>query len=106
MTFDAYSAQGHSGGPVWLNWQGYRSLVAVHTGGFPRPTAPFDIIANEGVRITAPLLQQLRAWMRVEPRSSLDSEMVQATTTVEACASAKRGLNDGLYLVHSSLKRL
>ena len=66
MTFDAYSAQGHSGGPVWLNWQGYRNLVAVHTGGFPRPTAPFDIIANEGVRITAPLLQQLRAWMRVD----------------------------------------
>lgn len=66
MTFDADSAQGHSGGPVWLNWQGRRNLVAVNTGGFPRLTAPFDIIANQGVRITAPLLQQLRAWMRVD----------------------------------------
>ena len=66
MTFDADSAQGHSGGPVWLNWQGHRNLVAVNTGGFPRLTAPFDIIANQGVRITAPLLQQLRAWMRMD----------------------------------------
>jgi V8-like Glu-specific endopeptidase len=66
MTFDADSAQGHSGGPVWLNWQGHRNLVAVNTGGFPRLTAPFDIIANQGVRITAPLLQQLRTWMRLD----------------------------------------
>jgi V8-like Glu-specific endopeptidase len=66
MTYDADMAEGHSGGPVWLNWQGYRNLVAVNTGGFPRLTAPFDIIANQGVRITAPLLQQLRAWIRAD----------------------------------------
>jgi V8-like Glu-specific endopeptidase len=66
ITYDADSAHGHSGGPVWLNWQGYRNLVAVHTGGFRRLTAPADIIANRGVRITEPLLQQLRAWMRLD----------------------------------------
>ena len=66
ITFDLDSATGHSGGPVWLNWEGFRNLVAVNTGGFPRSTAPFDIVANMGVRITEPVLRQLRTWMRAD----------------------------------------
>lgn len=63
VTYNLDSVAGHSGGPIWLNWEGYRNLVAIHTGGF-------SAAANRGVRITAPLLQQLRTWMkadRVEP---------------------------------------
>jgi V8-like Glu-specific endopeptidase len=66
MTYDLDTAEGHSGAPVWLTWNGFRNLVAINTTGFPRATAPFDIIANMGVRITAPLLSQLRAWMRAD----------------------------------------
>jgi V8-like Glu-specific endopeptidase len=66
ITYMADSAQGQSGGPVWLNWQGFRNLVAVNTGGYPRRTAPHDIIANMGVRITDSVLSQLRAWMRAD----------------------------------------
>ncbi|XVU25637.1 trypsin-like serine peptidase [Actinoplanes sp. CA-054009] len=66
MTFDLDAAQGQSGGPVWLNWEGHRNLVAVFTGGSPRDVAPFDIVANQGVRITEPILRQLRAWMRAD----------------------------------------
>ncbi len=66
ITYDLDSATGHSGGPVWLRWQNFRNLIAVNTGGFPRPTAPFDIIANMGVRITEDVLRQVRAWMRAD----------------------------------------
>lgn len=66
ITFDLDSATGHSGGPIWLRWEGFRNLVAVNTGGFPRPTPPFDIIANMGVRITDEVLRQLREWMRAD----------------------------------------
>ena len=66
FTFDADMTHGQSGGPVWLNWQGFRNLLAVNTGGSPRSTAPFDIIANQGVRITEVILQRLRAWMRLD----------------------------------------
>jgi V8-like Glu-specific endopeptidase len=54
---------GQDGGPIWLHWQGFRNLVAIHTGDF-------SAIANKSVRITEPLLRQLRKWMRedrVEP---------------------------------------
>ncbi|MFF5084627.1 trypsin-like serine peptidase [Actinoplanes sp. NPDC000266] len=66
MTFDLDAARGQSGGPVWLNWEGHRNLVAVFTGGSPRDVAPFDIVANQGVRITEPILRQLRTWMRAD----------------------------------------
>lgn len=66
MTYDLDSATGHSGGPIWLRWEQYRNLVAVNTGGFPRPTAPFDIIANMGVRVTNDVLRTIRDWMRLD----------------------------------------
>jgi V8-like Glu-specific endopeptidase len=66
ITYDLDSAVGHSGGPIWLRWEKYRNLVAVNTGGFPRPTAPFDIIANMGVRITNDVLRTLRNWMKTD----------------------------------------
>lgn len=55
ITYDLDTATGHSGSPVWLNWEGYRNLVAIHTGE--------SGAVNRGLRITAPILQQLRAWM-------------------------------------------
>jgi V8-like Glu-specific endopeptidase len=66
ITYMANMQQGQSGGPVWLNWQGFRNLVAINTGGFPSPTPPFPIVANMGVRITEPVLELLRRWMRAD----------------------------------------
>ncbi len=66
ITYMADSAHGQSGGPVWLNWEGFRNLVAINTTGYPRLTTPFDIIANMGVRITEPVLRLLRGWMRAD----------------------------------------
>jgi V8-like Glu-specific endopeptidase len=50
---------GHSGSPVWLRWQDYRNLVAVHTGGWSAD-------ANRGVRLTDAILTQVRAWMKAD----------------------------------------
>lgn len=58
ITYSLDSAPGHSGGPIWINWEGYRNLVGIHTWGGRTATT------NAGVRITEPLLRQLRAWMR------------------------------------------
>lgn len=57
ITYSFDTAGGHSGGPVWLNWEGHRNLVAIHT-------RRHGTTANAGVRITEPLLRQLRVWMR------------------------------------------
>jgi len=66
ITYMADMTDGQSGAPVWLNWEGFRNLVAINTGGSERATAPFDITANMGVRITEPVLRVLRAWMRAD----------------------------------------
>ncbi|HEV7587859.1 MAG TPA: hypothetical protein VGO40_06980 [Longimicrobium sp.] len=66
ITYDMDSFHGDSGGPVWLRWEQFRNLVAVHTGGFPDPADPTVIVANMGVRITEDVLRQLRAWMRAD----------------------------------------
>ena len=58
ITYSIDTVGGHSGGPVWINWEGYRNLVGIHTLGRVTPTT------NACVRITEPLLRQLRAWMR------------------------------------------
>jgi len=50
---------GQDGGPIWLHWQGYRNLIAIHTGNF-------SATANKSVRITQPLLNQLKQWMRAD----------------------------------------
>lgn len=57
VTYDCDTAFGNSGGPVWLTYEGYRNLVAIHTKGLVPNTS------NAGVPITAPLLAQLRRWM-------------------------------------------
>ncbi|SNY68539.1 trypsin-like serine peptidase [Paractinoplanes atraurantiacus] len=71
LTYDADTAPGHSGSPIWLNWEGYRNLVAIHTGPGNRGSAPPHAwISNRGVPISEALLCQLRAWMcldRVQP---------------------------------------
>lgn len=59
ITYNLDSVAGHSGGPIWLNWEGHRNLIAIHTGGF-------NASSNRGLRITPQLLQQLRAWMRAD----------------------------------------
>lgn len=66
ITYDVDTANGHSGCPLWLRWEQARNLVAVNTGGFPRETAPFDIVANQGVRITEEVLREIRGWMRAD----------------------------------------
>lgn len=58
MTYTIDTAPGHSGGPVWINWEGHRNLVGIHTRS--------GSTANAGVRISEPLLRQLRAWMRAD----------------------------------------
>ena len=49
----------------YVRWQSFRNLVAINAGGFPRATAPFDIVANAGVRITDDVLRTVRDWMRL-----------------------------------------
>ena len=66
ITHDADTAAGHSGCPLWLRWDGARNLVGINTGGFPRETTPFDIVANQCVRITDQVLQEIRGWMRAD----------------------------------------
>ena len=66
LTHDLDSAVGQSGGPVWLRWEQYRNLVAVHDGGFPTATAPFTIVSNMGVRITNDVLKTVRDWMKAD----------------------------------------
>lgn len=67
ITFEELdSGPGQSGSPVWVRWKDFRNLVAVYTGGEPEDTAPFDIIANTGVRITPLVLERLRQWMRLD----------------------------------------
>lgn len=56
LSYELDTMAGHSGGPVWLNWEGYRNLVAIHT-------SQLSPSATAGVRITETLLQQLRYWM-------------------------------------------
>lgn len=55
---------GHSGAPVWLRWQNFRNLIAIHTGpGWVVDPAERKR-SNRGVRITQEVLDQVRAWMR------------------------------------------
>jgi V8-like Glu-specific endopeptidase len=64
ITYMADSWRGQSGSPVWLNWEGYRNLVAINTGGYANRTGA--IIANMGVRISEPVLRLLRGWMNAD----------------------------------------
>jgi V8-like Glu-specific endopeptidase len=59
VLYDMDTKGGHSGSPVWLRWQGFRNLTAVHTGYSP-PTG------NRGVRLTDTVLKQVRAWMKAD----------------------------------------
>ena len=59
ITYSIDTAPGNSGGPIWLNWEGFRNLVGIHT-------RRQGTTANAGVRITEPLLRQLRVWMRAD----------------------------------------
>lgn len=63
VLYDLDTFGGHSGSPVWLRWQQYRNLVAIHTAGRRRSAS------NEGVRITTDLLGAVRNWQRKSPAS-------------------------------------
>jgi len=64
ILYDLDTYFGHSGSPVWLRWDRFRNLVAVHTGpGSAVPSEP-PHVSNRGVRVTADLLAQVRDWMR------------------------------------------
>jgi V8-like Glu-specific endopeptidase len=66
---------GHSGSPVWLRWQGFRNLVAIHTGpcllgadckvatGPPCFPTTQRRTSNRGVLITQSVLNDVRKWM-------------------------------------------
>lgn len=57
---------GHSGSPVWVTRdasRGGRVLVAIHVSG-DQPPKP---VANRGVRITAPILSNIKRWLANAP---------------------------------------
>jgi V8-like Glu-specific endopeptidase len=55
------TAGGQSGSPVWLKYGTKRYLIAVHTA---RDDVATPTIANRGVRITRPVLADIRRWVR------------------------------------------
>ena len=55
VSYDVDTFGGESGAPVWLPWQNFRNLVAVHTTGTPS--------YNEGVLITQALWHEVKSWM-------------------------------------------
>ncbi len=58
------TVSGQSGSPVWIFWQQYRNLAAIHTGpGWVVDPAERGR-SNRGVRITEDVLREVRGWMR------------------------------------------
>jgi V8-like Glu-specific endopeptidase len=57
LFYDLDTKGGHSGAPVWIRWQQFRTLVAIHTGAEVRD------VSNRGVRITDAVLRVVRSWM-------------------------------------------
>lgn len=62
LTYNCDTFGGQSGSPVWTTRQGL-NLVGIHTGPFPLSV---NANLNRGIRITDPMLQQLRQWMRAD----------------------------------------
>lgn len=58
ITYKLDTFGGHSGSPVWLRWKGVRTIVAVHTAGSGGRGF------NRGVRISAEVLKNVKAWSR------------------------------------------
>lgn len=56
ILYDLDTWRGHSGSPLWIRWQQYRNLIAIHTGDHP----PSE---NRGIRITEEVMKQVQAWM-------------------------------------------
>lgn len=56
---------GHSGAPVWLRWEKFRNLIAVHNGPSSAVVPGQRGISNRGVRITQDVMNNVRAWMRL-----------------------------------------
>ena len=67
MSYQLDTFGGHSGSPVWLRWKGFRNLMAIHVTK-DNPATP--IVANQGVRITQALLNDVRSWMGARPSTS------------------------------------
>ena len=77
--YDFDTCGGHSGAPVWLRWQNFRNLIAIHTGPcitgngdcnmiagvpcFPSDPTSHRYTSNRGVLITPSVLSQVRQWM-------------------------------------------
>ena len=51
---------GQSGSPIWVRWQDYRTIVGIVTTHDDPLTA---VRANTGVRITPPILANIRRWL-------------------------------------------
>ncbi len=73
--YDLDTCGGHSGSPVWIRWQQYRNLVAIHTGpcipgtdcqavaGPPCFPGGQRYTSNRGVLITTSILNDIKRWM-------------------------------------------
>ncbi len=64
MLYNLDTYGGHSGAPVWLRWQDFRNLIAIHTGPGWVVDPAERRRSNRGVRITQEVLNQVQAWMR------------------------------------------
>ncbi|HEY0377178.1 MAG TPA: hypothetical protein VGC87_09490 [Pyrinomonadaceae bacterium] len=72
ITHNCDTSGGNSGCPIWSTRQGL-NLVGIHTGPFPlSAVASGRANLNRGVRITDPLLQQVRQWMRADGVTNLN----------------------------------
>ncbi len=57
IRYDMDTFGGHSGSPVWLRWQNFRNLIAIHRAGSGIGAY------NEGVRVTTEMMNTVRFWM-------------------------------------------
>jgi len=74
--YDLDTCGGHSGSPVWLRWQQFRNLVAIHTGpcipgadcqavaGTPCFPGGQRYSSNRGIFITSTVLNDVKQWIR------------------------------------------
>jgi V8-like Glu-specific endopeptidase len=64
MLYNLDTVPRNSGAPVWIRWQDFRNLVAVHTGPGWVVDPTERLRSNRGVRITEDVMNQLQAWTR------------------------------------------
>jgi V8-like Glu-specific endopeptidase len=74
--YDFDTCAGHSGAPVWIRWENFRNIVAIHTGpcipgsdcsrvagGKPCFPDGSRYTSNRGIFITSTVMTQIKQWM-------------------------------------------